>query len=562
MKRVSKIKVGHRVLITFAVIIVFYSANIVYNLVNLSGIKENVTSIYSNRLLSITALLEGDRDAYQARMVISEALNHIHQQKKETRDTNATFQVDFSGVTENLTQLSQRFTKFRELFLSTGGTNDAAFQVYDEQFQHVSRLSNELHQLIQAGKIDEASVLYAGTYAEHFDQMRESINKLTEVSSKQTEIEYNESMDQAQHILQVAFVFFAVVLIFLVLAGIFLTRSIVRQLGCEPYEAASIANSLANGNLNIAFTQKKEIGLYKDLKAMVLKLNEVISSVVNASETISSASTQMSTSAQQMSEGAIEQASSVEEISSSMEEMAANIQQNTNNSRQTEQIARNAAKDVLDSNVAVANTVTSMKTIANKISIIGEISRQTNLLALNAAVEAARAGEHGRGFAVVAAEVRKLAERSQVAATEINDMSFASVDIAQKSGDLLQSVVPNIQRTSDLVQEISASSIEQNSGAEQINHAIQQLNQVVQSNAATAEEMAASSEEFNAQAEHLREIVAFFHIGDSGHDPAQQARGHKPVMPSGKKGAQAMSAKKTTRPVMLQENGNGQYETY
>ncbi len=93
--------------------------------------------------------------------------------------------------------------------------------------------------------------------------------------------------------------------------------------------------------------------------------------------------------------------------------------------------------------------------------IIEEIARQTNLLALNAAIEAARAGEHGKGFAVVAAEVRKLAERSQVAAGEIGKLSSSSVDVAENAGAMLNRLVPDIQKTSELVQEISASSKEQ-----------------------------------------------------------------------------------------------------
>ncbi len=280
-------------------------------------------------------------------------------------------------------------------------------------------------------------------------------------------------------------------------------------------EATRVLASLAEGDL----TQKYEVETKGNLKIMGESLNrtidtlsELISTVVTNADNIAAASVQMSSSAQQLSEGATGQASSVEEISSSMEQMTANIQQNTSNSRQTEKISTQAASDILTSKESVIETVASMKTIASKISIIGEISRQTNLLALNAAVEAARAGEHGRGFAVVAAEVRKLAERSQLAATEIDEVSGKSVDIAQKSGEMLNEVVPNIQKTSDLVQEITASSVEQSAGADQINSAIQMLNNVVQENAATAEEMAAGAEELNAQAEQLQEAVAFFKL--------------------------------------------------
>jgi methyl-accepting chemotaxis protein len=158
-----------------------------------------------------------------------------------------------------------------------------------------------------------------------------------------------------------------------------------------------------------------------------------------------------------------------------------------------------------------------MKDIAERIQIIEEIARQTNLLALNAAIEAARAGEHGKGFAVVAAEVRKLAERSQSAAGEINDLSTSSVEVAEKAGRLLDVIVPNIQKTADLVQEIAAASKEQDAGAEQINRSIQQLDGVIQQNASAAEEMASTTEELSAQAEQLQQMVAFFDVEDTMH---------------------------------------------
>jgi methyl-accepting chemotaxis protein len=178
-----------------------------------------------------------------------------------------------------------------------------------------------------------------------------------------------------------------------------------------------------------------------------------------------------------------------------------------------------------------------MKEIASKISIIEEIARQTNMLALNAAIEAARAGEHGKGFAVVAAEVRKLAERSQKAAGEINQLSGSTVKVAEKAGEMLEKLVPNIQRTAELVKEISAASNEQNTGAEQINTALQQLQLVIQQNASAAEEMASTSEELSGQADGLMSTINFFDIGDSATElrvsniAADNRTGPKPAAP-------------------------------
>ncbi len=282
-------------------------------------------------------------------------------------------------------------------------------------------------------------------------------------------------------------------------------------------EAKRVLGDLAKGDLTQMFkvqTKEPELkAIGESINTTIFTLKNLITSLIQNADNILSASQQMSGAAQQLSDGATGQASSVEEISSSMEQMTANIHQNTNNAKETEKIATSSAQDILIAKQSVEETVKSMRIIASKISIIGEISRQTNLLALNAAVEAARAGEHGKGFAVVAAEVRKLAERSQLAASEINEVSAKSVDIAQHSGEKLSKVVPNIQHTADLVQEITASSIEQSTGSDQVNNAIQNLNNVVQENAATAEQMAAGSEELNAQAEQLKQAISYFNIG-------------------------------------------------
>jgi methyl-accepting chemotaxis protein len=275
------------------------------------------------------------------------------------------------------------------------------------------------------------------------------------------------------------------------------------------------AKLVANGDLTIELKKRSETDeLMIALSEMVKAIAGVIREVQAASDNVASGSTEMSSTTEQLSQGASEQASSTEEISSSMEEMVANINQNTDNAQQTEKIALKAAHDIAEGSKAVEMTVESMRNIAEKISIISEIASRTDLLAINAAIEAARAGEHGKGFAVVASEVRKLAERSQIAANEIEEVSRSSVSIAEKSGKLLSEIVPDIQKTAKLVQEITAASIEQNSGAGQVNNAIQQLTQVTAQNAASSEEIATSTEELSSQAEILKNAISFFKIPD------------------------------------------------
>ncbi|GAM11681.1 methyl-accepting chemotaxis protein 4 [Geobacter sp. OR-1] len=275
------------------------------------------------------------------------------------------------------------------------------------------------------------------------------------------------------------------------------------------------AREIAKGNLMVELQERSpDDELMHALLKMVEKLSSVVAEVKSASDNVASGSQELSSGSEEMSQGASEQAAAAEEASSSMEEMASNIRQNADNASQTEKIAMKSATAAIEGGKAVNQTVTAMREIAGKISIIEEIARQTNLLALNAAIEAARAGEHGKGFAVVASEVRKLAERSQAAAAEISNLSSSSVEVAEAAGQMLSQMVPDIQRTAELVQEISAACREQDSGSEQINKAIQQLDQVIQQNASASEEMASTAEELSAQAEQLQSCIGFFRIGD------------------------------------------------
>ncbi|MEY3973918.1 MAG: hypothetical protein RIS59_279 [Pseudomonadota bacterium] len=327
----------------------------------------------------------------------------------------------------------------------------------------------------------------------------------------------------------VGVVLFAIITAF----GLTIERRLIAQLEWM----ADLARQIAQGKLTVAKDIEVEAGdstsMEAGLKAMAAKLQDVMSEVRSAADSVASAAEQLSAAAQSLNDNSNEQTISVERTSSAVEEITATVTQNAENARITDEIASRSSKDAEDGGGAVRETVTAMRQIAAKIGIIDDIAYQTNLLALNAAIEAARAGDHGKGFAVVAAEVRKLAERSSIAARDIGEVAATSVEMAERAGHLLDEMVPASRKTADLVQEISAASREQSLGLGEIGKAIHEVARSTHASASASEELTKTSQELSAQATQLQGLVGFFNLGKSSRGSRERKADSAGTQPSG-----------------------------
>lgn len=311
---------------------------------------------------------------------------------------------------------------------------------------------------------------------------------------------------------------FVIIMSLLVIAmsvsvGYILYRSIVAPLK----KGVEFAQAIGNGDLTatVNVDSEDEIGqLSRALQDMVTNLKNIVITIEQNANDLVDSGDSLKSSSLKLSKGASEQAASAEEVSTAIEEMVANIDQNTENAIATEKITASTAENVTLSSQYSNEAAEAMNIISQKITIISDIAFQTNILALNAAVEAVRAGEHGRGFSVVAAEVRKLAERSKQAANEIVGLVNKGMKVSQMAGDKAKQLVPDIEKTTVLIKEISAASIEQKTGAEQINMAMQNLNVITQENASSSDELTNSSVLLSQLADNLKNAVSFFKLDE------------------------------------------------
>ena len=502
----SNFKIGVRLIAGFLLVA---SISLVVGLIgisNASKINTMADNMYARELMGLSYIKEANINL----IYIGRARgNFLLAHSQDEREKHQAAIAKYSAATKDYVE------KARPLFFTEKGKSimasfDGVWTDYQRDMQKALTLASA-KKLQEQDEELQAALNAARLQADKLDNMLTELTALKEGNAKDASDETTRLYESSRSLM--IGIIAGGVLIGIAL-GFLISRSVTKPLD----KAVDAANRLAEGDLTVRIDvagKDETAQLLQAMQNMVQKLSQVVAEVNSGAEALAGASEEVSATAQSLSQASSEQAAGVEETSASIEQMTASISQNTENAKVTDGMATKAASEATEGGEAVKATVAAMKQIAQKIVIIDDIAYQTNLLALNAAIEAARAGEHGKGFAVVAAEVRKLAERSQVAAQEIGSVASSSVELAETAGRLLDLMVPNIKKTSDLVQEITAASEEQSSGVSQINSAVGQLSETTQQNASSSEELAATAEEMSSQAEQLQQAMSFFKLADN-----------------------------------------------
>ncbi|MEY3219596.1 MAG: hypothetical protein RIT27_953 [Pseudomonadota bacterium] len=456
------------------------------------------TKLYKHPFMVSQAMLRIDNNISRTRLVVRDLMDSKTEQLK-------------TPLVEQIKQLRQEmdadFALANERFLGDKSILERTQKQYQDWKTAVDQIIATIFDNSHFVALEQAK----NDTDQQFQAFGRALNGVKEYARNKAAFFYANAQTVKDNILYSSFALVIVSFFISLTLAFFTARSIIEPV----HKATFFSKQLASGNLATyeAIYFKDETGqMLNAMNEMTKKLSLVVREVSSAITQLSYASQQISQTSQQLSTSNSEQAAGFEEVASTIEQISSGIAQNATNAAHTNEIAEQTASMSTTGGQAVENTIKAMRDIASKLSIIEDISYQTNLLALNAAIEAARAGEQGKGFAVVASEVRKLAERSRIAAQEIRGVAANSIEVAERAGSLFIEMFPAIRSTASLIEEIASASQQQKQNILEINTAMSEMGHMTERNAAVSEQLASLSEEMSSQATSLQNLISFFKV--------------------------------------------------
>ncbi|UGQ47397.1 methyl-accepting chemotaxis protein [Massilia endophytica] len=526
----SKMKVGTRLGLGFALVLVFLVAVTAVGILRMGQIQDRLDHVVSVNNVVTRLVIDmrnnvSDRITSLRILTLMADASDMEPEMNKIKDQAAKYAADLKKLEA---QFAQEATPEEKALLA---------QIKEHEGTAMPAIAKASELWLANNAVEATKVLIKEIrpaqkkWMEALDQL----GKLEEKLNAQMQVDAASGYSNARNFMIVMGALAAAISI---AAALVITRGLLKQLGGEPDYTASIAGSIANGDLSVSIdTASNDKGsLLVEMKEMRDSLVGIVGQVRVGTETIGTASREIAAGNIDLSSRTEMQASSLEKTASAMEELTSTVKQNADNAREANELAANASEVARKGGAVVSEVVNTMSSINESsrkivdiISVIDGIAFQTNILALNAAVEAARAGEQGRGFAVVAAEVRNLAQRSAGAAKEIKALIDDSVEkvgagtkLVGQAGVTMDEVVSSVRRVTDIMGEIANASQEQSAGIEQVNLSIIEMDSMTQQNAALVEQAAAAAQSLQDQASELARVVSIFKL-EAGEERAVAA---------------------------------------
>ncbi|AXL50623.1 chemotaxis protein [Paraburkholderia caffeinilytica] len=513
----SKIKVASGLLCVLAAFCVFQLVTVGLGFWSLTRTHDDVGDLSNIALKQVDAVNETTQRLMDARINLSRAGTRMVRGGAEPADI-------VQHAREQLTAADRTFGAFMSA-QKTSDENSTRAAALAERYKKLHDALAELVQFLDANNIqaflDQPTQGFQDAYlaeSRNFVQFGDAASRAS-----------IDSIDSRMATFRAV----SIAILLVLVAGTFGVYATLRKGVVAPLEEAGRHfDRIAQGRLDqpIASRGTNEIGrLFSGLAKMQASVARTVQTVRESADSIHLGADEIATGNADLSARTENQAASLEETASSMEELTATVRQNADHAREANALAETALEATSRGSEVVNEVVDKMRGIAQSsdkiaeiISVIDGIAFQTNILALNAAVEAARAGEQGRGFAVVAGEVRGLAQRSAQSAKEIKTLISESVaeiqggsTLVEHAGEAMSNVSASISRVTQMMAEISASSLEQSTGIEQVNQAVVQMDEMTQQNAALVEEAAAAAASLHQQTQQLKDAVSVFEISET-----------------------------------------------